>query len=192
MRGAMREAIVLLAGGEATRFPGKLEREIEGRPMIVGVLEALKGRWPIYVAGKAGFTLDVDAAIEWRPLIDRWPAGGPLLALLSAAPQIRSERIFAVAADQPRLERHVLERLSAAWQPGDEAVVPEHEGGIEPLAALYDRFALLREGERLRRAGRRAMRDLIAALATRLVRIERAYFHNVNAPSDLLVGGQTA
>jgi molybdopterin-guanine dinucleotide biosynthesis protein A len=63
--------------------------------------------------------------------------------------------------------------------------VPEHAGFIEPLAALYDRFALLREGLRLRRASRTAMRDLIAAVATRFVPMENRYFCNVNTRSDL-------
>jgi molybdenum cofactor guanylyltransferase len=187
MRDAMDEAVLLLAGGEATRFPGKLEREVDGKPMIARVLERLSGKWPVYVAANPGFACEIDAPL----LIDRWPGGGPLLALVGAAPQIPAERIFAVAADQPLLERAVLEQLADAWQPGDEAVVPRHDGGIEPLAALYDRRALLREGERLRLAGRAAMRDLIASLATRFVAIERAYFHNVNEPSDLLAVTQT-
>lgn len=187
MRDGMDEAVLVLAGGEATRFPGKLERTLEGKPMIVRVLERLSGRWPVYVAGRAGFTCEFDAPL----LIDRWPGGGPLLALLGAAPHIPAERIFAVAADQPLLERTVLERLAGARQAGDEAVVPRHQGGIEPLAALYDRLALLREGERLRCAKRTAMRDLIASLATRFVAIERGYFHNVNEPADLAAVAQT-
>jgi molybdopterin-guanine dinucleotide biosynthesis protein A len=188
MHDAMDEAILLLAGGEATRFPGKLECKIEGKPMIERVLERLSGSRPVYLAVKAGFACKVDAPL----LIDRWPGGGPLLALLGAATQIDAERIFAVAADQPMLEHAVLERLSAAWEPGDEAVVPQHEGGMEPLAALYDRRALLREGERLRRVGRRAMHDLIASLATRFVTLDRSYFHNVNEASDLFAVTRTS
>jgi molybdopterin-guanine dinucleotide biosynthesis protein A len=184
----MDEAVLLLAGGEATRFPGKLEREVEGKPMIARVLERVSGRWPVFVAAKAGFACELDAPL----VIDRWPRGGPMLALLGAALQIPAKRIFAVAADQPLLERAVLEQLSAARQPGDEAVVPQHEGGIEPLAALYVRRALLREGERLRGVGRTAMHDLVTSLETRFVAIDRAYFHNVNEPSDLLTMTQVS
>jgi molybdopterin-guanine dinucleotide biosynthesis protein A len=79
----------------------------------------------------------------------------------------------------------VLERLAAAWQAGDEAAVPRHQAGIEPLAALYDRLAVLREGARLRRLGRRAMRDLVASLATRFVPLEERHFCNANEVSDL-------
>ncbi len=157
--------------------------------MIVRVFEKLAhGRWPVYIAGKGGFAPEVDAALGAPLLIDRWPSRGPLNALLSACPFIAADRIFAVAADQPQLEPEVLDRLSAAWRPGDEAVVPEHAGGVEPLAALYDRFTLLREGLRLRRAGRAAMRDLIAAVATRFEPIESRYFCNINRRSDLARG----
>jgi molybdopterin-guanine dinucleotide biosynthesis protein A len=182
----MADAILLLAGGSATRFPGKLEHDIEGQPMIVRVFEKLaRGQWPVYVAGKGSFAPEVDAALRAPLLIDRWTPRGPLHALLSAAPFIAADRIFAVATDQPQLEPGVLERLAAAWSPGDEAVVPEHEGIVEPLAALYDRFALLREGLRLCRAGHTAMRDLIAAVATRFVPMESRYFRNINTRSDL-------
>ncbi len=182
----MSEAVLLLAGGEATRFPGKLERLIEGQPMLARCFKRLSGAWPVYVAGKASFASHLDAALDGPLFIDRWPAAGPLLALLSAAPYIRAERIFAVAADQPMLERSVLAQLADSWQPGDEAIVPQHGGGIEPLGALYDRFALLREGTRLRRAGCAAMRDLVASLATRFVAVDGSYFYNVNEASNLL------
>jgi molybdopterin-guanine dinucleotide biosynthesis protein A len=182
----MADAILLLAGGSATRFPGKLEHDIEGQPMIVSVFAKLaRGPWPVYVAGKGSFAPPVDAALCAPLLIDRWSPRGPLYALLSACPFIPADRIFAVAADQPQLEPSVLERLAAAWMPGDEAAVPEHAGVVEPLAALYDRFALLREGLRLRRASRTAMRDLIAAVAARFVPMESRYFRNVNTRSDL-------
>jgi molybdopterin-guanine dinucleotide biosynthesis protein A len=182
----MADAILLLAGGSAMRFPGKLEHDIDGQPMIVRLFERLaRGRWPVYVAGKGSFAPEVDAALAAPLLIDRWSPRGPLHALLSASPFIAADRIFAVAADQPQLEPSVLERLAEAWRPGDEAVVPEHEGIVEPLAALYERFALLRESVRLRREGRTAMRDLIAAVATRFVPMESRYFRNVNRRSDL-------
>ena len=108
----MADAILLLAGGSATRFPGKLEHDIEGQPMIVRVFAKLaRGPWPVYVAGKGSFAPPVDAALCAPLLIDRWSPRGPLYALLSACPFIPADRIFAVAADQPQLEPSVLERL---------------------------------------------------------------------------------
>lgn len=186
MRAATSDAIVLLAGGSALRFPGKLERETGGRPMILRVFERVREYGsPVYVAGKSSFSPQVNAQLEAPLLVDRAPAQGPLTAFLGACAAIRAQRLFAIAADQPQLECRVLDELSASWQPGDEAVVPEHDGRLEPLAALYDRYAVLREGLELRRRGRTAMRDLLARLRVRALPADGRYFINVNREDDL-------
>ena len=141
--------------------------------------------WPVYIACKGSFSRELDARLDAPFLIDRRPGRGPLTAFLSACTAIGAERIFAIAADQPRLDARVLQRLSASWEPGDEAVVPEHDGTIEPLAALYARRAVLREGSDLCRRGKGAMRDLIAGLATRRVALDAEYFQNINRFEDL-------
>jgi molybdopterin-guanine dinucleotide biosynthesis protein A len=180
-------AIVLLAGGQARRFPGKLEHPIDGRAMVVHVYERVRAAgWPVYIAGKSSFSREVDAQLDAPLVIDRRRGGGPLHALLSACAVIRAERIFAVAADQPRLDAVVLRRLAAAWQPGDEAVVPEHDGKLEPLAALYARPALLREGFELRASSESAMHNVIARLAARFVPLDAGYFYNVNRMADVV------
>jgi molybdopterin-guanine dinucleotide biosynthesis protein A len=182
-----RTAVVMLAGGEARRFLGKLEHAIGGEPMVVRVYRNLRAAgWPVYVAAKGSFPPPVDAELDAPFLIDRWPGGGPLHALLSACTAIRAERVFAVAADQPQLDASVLRQLAASWQPGDEAVVPEHDGRIEPLAGLYLRSTIVREGFALRRNGHSAMHDLVGRIATRRVAIDGKYFHNVNRFADAL------
>jgi molybdopterin-guanine dinucleotide biosynthesis protein A len=179
-------AIVMLAGGDARRFPGKLEQPIDGEAMILRCYRNLRAMaLPIFVACKGEFSRDVDARLDAPRLIDREPGGGPLRAFASACGAIEAERCFAVAADQPRLDASALQRMLAAWRHGDEAVVPMHDGKIEPLAALYHRAAVVREDAGLRADGKAAMHDLVGALATRFVPIEAEYFYNVNRPSDL-------
>ena len=179
-------AVIMLAGGEARRLPGKLERPIDGQPLILRCFRNLRASGiPIYVAVKQRFSPEVDAQIDAPFLIDPDPGGGPLRAFASACDAIRAERVFAVAADQPHLEASVLRRLLAAWQPGDEAVVPIHDERIEPLAALYDRVAVVREEPGLRQDGKAAMHELVERLAARFVPIEAEHFYNVNRPSDL-------
>ena len=179
-------AIVLLAGGEATRFPGKLEHRIEGRPMLERCYARVRETgWPIYVAGKGSFSRDLDAQLEAPLLIDRKPRRGPLQAFLGACAMVSARRLFAVAADQPRIDASLLLRLAAAWNDGDEAVVPTDDAGLEPLGALYDRGAALHYGFELRNVVSAGMRDLIARLATRFVRCGTEHFQNVNRPEDL-------
>jgi molybdopterin-guanine dinucleotide biosynthesis protein A len=179
-------AIVLLAGGEASRFPGKLGHPIEGRPMLTRCLDRLRasGR-PVYVAARGSFPATLEAQIDAPLIVDRHPGAGPLRAFLDACAVIRAERLFAIAADQPNIDAGFIARVSAAWQKGDEAVVPEHDGNVEPLAAVYDRRAALREGFGLRATRNHGVRDLIARLRARFVQCPSDYFRNVNRLEDL-------
>lgn len=187
MRVAMGSvAIVLLAGGASSRFPGKLEHRIEGRPMLARCFDRLRASGhPVYLAARGSFSQGVDAELDAPLVVDRHPGGGPLRAFLDACGLLRADRLFAVAADQPNVDADLIARLNAAWCDGDEAVVPEHDGNIEPLAAAYDRRAALREGFELRTSRRHAVRDLIARLRVRFVPCRSEYFHNVNRPEDL-------
>jgi molybdopterin-guanine dinucleotide biosynthesis protein A len=179
-------AIVMLAGGDARRFPGKLEQTIDGEPMILRCYRNLRASMlPVYVAARGPFAPQIEALLDAPRLVDRDPGSGPLRAFASACDAIRAERCFAVAADQPRLDASVLRRLLAALRPGDDAVVPIHDGRIEPLAALYDRAAVVRADRALRERDKAAMRDLVDAIAARFVPVEREYFYNVNRPGDL-------
>jgi molybdopterin-guanine dinucleotide biosynthesis protein A len=184
MRGGMADAIVLLAGGAASRFPGKLDRPLRGKPLIAHVFDNLQGRgWAIYIAASRSFPVAIAMAFGVPVLYDRAPSRGPLWALVDASAQIDAERIFAVAGDQPQIDATVLERLAAVWEPGDEAVVPQHAGGIEPLGALYDRGALQRAvGSPGGKRG--SMRDFLHTLRVRYEPMDARYFVNVNTSAD--------
>ncbi len=178
--------ILLLAGGRAKRFPGKLEHAIDGEPMIVHVYRNLRtAPWPLYIARRELFAPPLAAQFDAPIVIDRRPECGPLGALRSACELLRSKRIFAVAADQPHLRPAALESLARAWEPGDEAVVPEHAGQFEPLAALYARSAVLRAAPCAAAERGGAMHELIDRIATRFLPMRAEYFLNVNTPADL-------
>jgi molybdopterin-guanine dinucleotide biosynthesis protein A len=185
MRGVMPDAVLLLAGGASSRLPNKLERSVNGKPLILHAFDNLyDGNRPMYLAASRRFPLVVTPALDITVIYDAEPSRGPLWALLDASAQIESERIFAVAADLPHIAATVLHRLAKAYQPGDDAVVPKHARGVEPLAALYDRDALRRAAKRLS-SDQRAMRDLLATLHVRYETMESHYFTNINTPGDL-------
>lgn len=181
----MGDAVLLLAGGAAVRFPGKLERMVNGKPLMLHAYDNLRnGDWPLYLAVAKPFSPAIAPGLEATLIFDTQPLRGPLWALLDASAQIDADRVFAVAADQPHLEANALRRLADAWQTGDEAVVPQHERGVEPLAALYERSALRRAAKALS-PERRAMRDLLAMLRVRYEPMDPRFFTNVNTPADL-------
>lgn len=178
-------AALILAGGEARRFPGKLERELDGTPLLLHVYRAMRQTgMPVYVAGKGSFAPDVDARLECPLLLDRWPGRGPFYALLSACEAIPQERIFVVAGDEPNVDATLPAALAAAWEEGDEAVVPEHDGRIEPLAAFYERSAVLHYAFTTAGEHRAAMHDFVERLRSRRVRVPSRYFANVNTSGD--------
>lgn len=178
-------AVVILAGGEARRFPGKLERPVRGAPLLITVYKNVSGRYPAYVCANATFSPALAAALDCPIIADDIPGQGPLGGLATAAAAIGEERIFAVAGDAPGVTLAVLDALIAAWKPGDECAVPEHDGRIEPLAALYLRSALLREATQALPGGRYSMHGLIDRLGTRRVPMAPHYFDNVNTEADL-------
>jgi len=202
--------ILILAGGEATRLPGKLmlavlpgdadEPAARGPiPMIVHVYRNLRGAADgeareIVIASKATFAPAVDAALPVPLVIDRWAGRGPLAGMLSAFGRMRSRFVFAVAGDAPFVDAafvHRLDRLRVASDTDTacEAYVPILATGddrqIEPLAAIYDRLAFAREGLPVLRSGRGSLRAVIDRLRTNFVAIDDArVFTNVNTPGD--------
>ena len=179
------QAVVVLAGGRATRFPRKLERTIGGEAMLTRVCRnAIETGLPVYVSGSTEFSPQLVRHLNLPVLQDRWPGAGPLRALLSAAQSLDCDRIVALAGDEVSAGPALFRTLDAAWRAGDEAAVPRHGSAVEPLAALYARLALVREAGALLDLGDESMHALVARLRTRFVNVSGAYFANINTPED--------
>ncbi|MBD5657422.1 MAG: molybdenum cofactor guanylyltransferase [Candidatus Eremiobacteraeota bacterium] len=182
---------MILAGGEATRLPGKLELDVGGIPMIARVFRNLAdgSERETFLSCKATLRADVDALLPAPAVIDRWTRRGPLGGLLSTMAQMRSPWVFAAAGDLPFVDAAFVGALAARRMPGDEAVVPVHveEGRqmLEPLTALYDRVAFVREGLAVLRSGRGALRLVIDRLRTQFVETQDLrVFANVNTVTE--------
>ncbi len=203
-----RVGILILAGGEATRLPGKLllpladdhERAFAASnrsaaatpntgttPMIVRVYRNMRDdeAREIVISSKSTFPRAVDDALTAPIVIDRWPGRGPLAGMLSAMAQMRSRFVFTVAGDAPFLTAAGGDALVEHLRTGDEAIVPRHrtDGGIEPLAAIYDRIAFLREGLPVLQSGAGAIRRVIDRLNTRYVELDHR-IANVNTQAE--------
>ena len=179
-------SVVILAGGEATRLPGKLERLTGGMPLIVRVYENTRAIGPVIISAKGGFTPEIDRALAAPVVIDRWPARGPLGGLVSAFGVATTPRVFVVAGDAPFVDAGVFAQLDERWDDAAEAVVAENrDGRVEPLCAIYDRAAFLTHALSVLRGGSGSVRDVVARLCTRRVRLrdERA-LRSINTPDD--------
>ncbi len=171
--------ICILAGGEATRLPHKLEREIGGKPLLARVYENLSGPYPVYISGKSSFSPALDALLACPVIVDRWNRRGPLAGILSVFCEVPHERIFVCAADAPFVDLGVVTTLAQAWKPGDEAVI------AEPLLAIYKRDAFLQAGLPVLQRGSGAVKDVAARLRARAITVPLRSTMNINTEADL-------
>ena len=181
--------VVILAGGEATRLPGKLFLDAGDTPLIVRVYRNVKRGRPVMLSCKGSLPADVDAHIDAPAVVDRWTRRGPLSGLLSTMGALATPWVFAVAGDAPFVDAAFIDDLERRIEPGDEAVLPRHVRAgrtqIEPLAALYARHAFLREGLPVLLSGNGALRMVIDRLSVRYVDVaDPRVFANVNTAAD--------
>jgi molybdopterin-guanine dinucleotide biosynthesis protein A len=162
-------AVVILAGGEATRFPGKLESDARGVPLLLRVYRNVSAIGPVYVSANAPFGEEIARELDCTIVPDREAGRGPLGGIVSTFESIPQRLCFTVAGDAPFIDRTVFQRLLAAWEPRLEAVVAGREGHIEPLCAIYAREAFLREGRAELATGSGAVRAVVERLAHRRV-----------------------
>jgi len=187
--GSAASGAIVLAGGEATRLPGKLFMDAGDLPLLVRVYRNVCAGRETMLSCKGALPYEIDLLIDAPAVIDRWPLRGPLSGLLSTMSEMRSPWVFAVAGDAPFVDAAFIDALEARIEPGDEAVVPRRlrdgEPQIEPLAALYLRAAFLREGLPVLSGGNGALRLVIERLRTRFVDVgDERIFANVNTPAD--------
>jgi molybdopterin-guanine dinucleotide biosynthesis protein A len=179
--------VIILAGGRASRFPGKLALDAGGVPLLVRVFRNVRTAGPVYVsAGASSFGDEIDAALEARVIVDREPGRGPLGGLHSVLPNVHEPYVFVVAGDAPFVDASVVRELSSAWESPLQAVVPVNSAGLlEPLCALYERAALLGVAGDLLAEGSGSVAAAVERLATRRVRLSNErVLANVNTPSD--------
>jgi molybdopterin-guanine dinucleotide biosynthesis protein A len=181
--------VIVLAGGEATRFPGKLFVDAGDLPLLVRVYRNAGAGRECLISCKGALPYEVGMLIDAPAVVDRWPMRGPLSGLLSTMSAAYTPWIFAAAGDAPFLDAALIDVLAAQIQPGDEAIVPRRtvdgEVQIEPLAALYARDAFLREGMPVLSGGHGSLRMVIDRLKTRFVDVaDERIFTNVNTPDD--------
>jgi len=186
-------AILILAGGEATRLPGKLMLDAGGVPLLARVYRNLVGEArtrEVAIACNAMNRAGIAALLPVPTIVDRWPNRGPLGGMLTAMESLRAPWVFVAAGDAPFVDATFLQRLAAERHDDDECVVPQSGGAglsttLEPLAALYDRTALLREGSVVFHTGGGSIQGVIRRLRARVVtNIDARAFMNVNTPAE--------
>jgi molybdenum cofactor guanylyltransferase len=180
--------VCILAGGEATRLPGKLALAVGDVPMLVRVYRNVSPAGQTWLSTKGPLGPEIDAQLDAPQVLDRWPLRGPLSGLLSTMSAMPTEWVFAVAGDAPFVDAAFVATLAERITPDAEAIVPMHDRNgnrLEPLASLYRREAFLREGMPVLLGGDGMLRFVIDRLKTTFVPVrDERVFANVNTPQE--------
>jgi molybdopterin-guanine dinucleotide biosynthesis protein A len=135
----LRVSGVVLCGGESRRMGSpKPWLSFGNEPLLCRVVRRVsQAIRPVVVAARADQDLPALPA-DIQVVHDEIENGGPLVGLLAAFDQIATEcdAIFVCGCDQPFISPTFIRRIVGLLA-GHEAVVPEHNGRIHPLTALY-------------------------------------------------------
>lgn len=185
-----RVSAVILAGGQSRRLGmDKAFAQVGGVPIIERVVRR--------VCQISDDTLIVTSRPESyrhlgvRLVEDIWPGKGSLGGIYSGLGAARHEQSLVVACDMPFLDPKLL-RFMVLLSEDFDVVIPNPDGLLEPLHAVYSRTCL-KHIESLLHAGDLRIVDFLSQVQVRY--IERAEvdifdphhysLFNVNTPEDL-------
>lgn len=180
---------VILVGGQSSRMGrDKALIEVDGVRMLDRTIELLRPHCrEVLVIGDPAKYASAHATV----IADDRPGLGPLGGLVTALRSARYVRLLVLACDLPNINDRLLVHLKNELIAGADAVVPRHDGFIEPLAAAYHRRAIEAFDKNLN-SERLKMSDALDVVNTRYLAVPAGedgwpldLFRNLNAPTDL-------
>jgi molybdopterin-guanine dinucleotide biosynthesis protein A len=159
-----------------------------GKPLIAHVYEAAKRVFTdiMVVSSLHGAACGLNA----RVVKDVLPLPGSLTGVVSALLATDAEYVFVLGCDMPFVSAEGMRYVVAAAQ-GEDVIIPQTEGGLEPMHALYRRSCI---SPFLAGLGRGHMKidRLLSLLTTRVLPPDPVFFNrgvsvftNINTEEDL-------
>jgi molybdopterin-guanine dinucleotide biosynthesis protein A len=176
----------ILAGGKSNRMgTDKALLLVQDVPMLKRMIRLI-GPFckTILISGQNADYIDFN--IEMVP--DLYTGCGPISGIISSLKHSSTEWNLLVGVDVPFINEELIQYLISQIGQYD-CIVPEHEGGVEPLIGLYNRQILPIIEEMISKGDYKLMR-LLAKLNTRyvdcnnLVKQFPRLFFNINRPGD--------
>jgi molybdopterin-guanine dinucleotide biosynthesis protein A len=162
---------------------------VDGEPLIVRALNTVKraGAKEVFISAR----VEADYSMfRERVLVDFQPGCGPLSGIERALNASASPLVVILAVDLPHMTAEFLQRLIASCNEGI-GIVPELNGKLEPLAAIYPKRCHAIAAELIAQ-GRYAARDFAETClgegAVRSVAVDGSdlgCFSNWNSPADI-------
>lgn len=179
--------VILLAGGKSSRMGSEKGLVLlDGQPMIARVLNTAKG-----VSGKIFVVSAHDGykKFGYPVFADIHENCGPLGGIHSGLSRSETSWNLVLGCDMPFVTAAFLRYLSSAVGKAD-AVVPVHDGSVEPLCAFYHKSAVMKiESLLLNKEWK--MQEAVKRLETVFHEVPRSrfdpdiLFKNMNTPADV-------
>jgi molybdopterin-guanine dinucleotide biosynthesis protein A len=180
---------IVLAGGRSSRMgTPKALLPFDGEPLVVHVVRKLQTRFPeVVVVAAPGQQLP---PLNARIVHDEDAYQGPVGGIYYGLRVISGDFAFVSACDAPFASGSLIDEL-VRLRAQHDIVVPQWQGRLQPLFAVYRTTVVPIAGEQLA-AGELRPASLFERLNTRIVREEdvRRFdaagdsFLNVNTPAD--------
>jgi FdhD protein len=131
---------VILAGGKSTRMKSnKALLPYSGELFIERIHRQLSELFPEVIL--VTNTPELYRFLPCRMVADEFPGHGSLAGIHAGLKHSKTDYIFVVACDMPYLNNELLRKMVSKAD-GYDVVIPESDGGYEPLHAIYRKNCL--------------------------------------------------
>jgi len=171
---------------------------LDGKPLIAHVLDAAKRVFTdIMVVSSLPTAVD---GMKARVVKDILPLPGALTGIVSALLAADTDYVFVLGCDMPFVTAEAMRYVVEAAA-GEDIIIPQTEGGLEPMHALYRRSCISPMLTALGRghmkiaglvSGRMKIADIFAMVSVRVLPPDPVFFNrgvsvfmNVNTEEDL-------
>ncbi len=146
---------VILAGGSGTRMGmDKRFLQLHGKPLVLWVVESLRPLVDEVVLAVQDVTHFADYGL--RLVVDHYPGQGVLAGMHAGLATAQGAWAVVVGGDMPLLNPDLLTAmLQLTSTAAADVIVPEWQGNLEPLHALYRTAVCAPAAEAALQAGKR-------------------------------------
>jgi len=189
--GALTEGVtaVILAGGNSTRMKSnKALLPFSGELFIERIYRQLSALFPEVIL--VTNTPEFYRFLPCRMIPDEFPGLGSLAGIHAGLKESSTDHIFVVACDMPYLNSELIRQMVSKSQ-GFDVVIPESDGGFEPLHAVYAKSCLPAMEEALKNGTRKIVNCFDWSKVSVLSKDEISAvdpgflsFRNINTPEE--------
>jgi len=163
---------------------------IQGKPIIENTLEKLEAIFEDIII----ITNNEDELRDYKHIrmaCDIYHNKGPLGGLHSAMANTDRKAVFLVASDMPELNSKVIRYILENYErQAFEALIPQYQGHIEPLHAVYGREIFERLDDFIRNTNDYSIREFLKLVDEKYLLIDKIKdiknpFLNINSADDL-------